>query len=140
MSGNPTADRLRAQLDRDSESPPDFWDPGVGGELFGQFNGWSSGQTQRGDTIQIATVRTDTGERFSVWCFHKVLKSELARVDPQPGEAILIRREPDRENADGLAYRVYRVAVDRDNADTDANPESLIPPKSDWTFLGDQMQ
>lgn len=141
-SGDSTAARLRERLDRDSEPYPEAWMPGPGGELLGAFEGFRSGTTRRGETHSIALVRDEAGDLFAVWLFHMVLRAEFEKASPQPGEQLLIRRLPDRENADGQSYRVYRVVVDRDeeldpSANTLPPTEERKPPEGDWTFLGD---
>ena len=64
---------------------------------------------------------------------------ELEKAAPQPGELLAIRRLPDRENAEGVAYRCYRVVVDRDESAqpfADSAPAVDAPPDGDWTFAG----
>jgi len=141
MSGNPIADLLREGIDLDSEPYPEAWMPSVGGELGGIFEGFRNGTTCRNETHPFAVVRDDVGERFAAWLFYTVLRSAFERVDPRPGETILIRRLPDRENSKGRAYRDYKLRVYREEGtDIFASTPPLIPPQSDWTFLGDQMQ
>ena len=138
--GNATAARLRERLDRDSEPFPEAWTPGPGGELLGEFEGYRSGTTRLNETHQIAIIRDDAGELFAVWLFHKVLRAEFEKANPQLGETLLIRRLSDRENADGQSYYVFRVAVDRDEEAATASPtEKRKPPQGDWYFLGDKI-
>jgi len=140
-----TASRLREKLDRESEPYPVAWMPGPGGELFGTFEGYRSGVTNRGETHPIAILRDDRGELHSVWLFFKVLRAEFEQANPHVGETILIRREKDRTNADGQPYHVYRVVIDRVDktgpfAATSPPIEERKPPTGDWTFLGDRVQ
>jgi len=125
------ADRLHERLNQDSEPLPGPWLPEPNGELIGEFEGYRSGTTSLGETHQIALVRDFSGRLFSVWLFHTVLRDEMKKAQPLVGELVAIRRLADRENGDGLTYRVYRVVVDRDE-------EKRKPPQGDWTFLGDQ--
>jgi len=142
---NATASRLREKLDRESEPYPEAWMPGPGGELFGIFEGFRSGKTNRGESHPIALVRDEAGELHAVWMFHKVMRAEFEKANPHVGESILIRREKDRTNADGQAYHVYRVAVNREKSsdpfsDTSPPIEERTPLTGDWTFLGNGIQ
>jgi len=142
---NPAADRLREKLDRDAEPYPEAWMPGPGGELLGTFEGFRSGKTSRGEVHPIAIVRDEAGELHGVWLFFAVLRAEFEEANPHVGEWIMVRREKDRKNADGQAYRVYRVGVDRPEkrdafADTSPPIEERKPSTGEWTFLGDGVQ
>lgn len=112
ISGETAAARLRARLDT-TETPSKPWQPEPGDELVGIVAGWSSGTTRRGETHPILLVDAEDGTRWACWAFYAVLRDELRKANPQPGELILIRRGDDRTGPNG-GYRVYRVAVDRD--------------------------
>lgn len=107
-------ERLRARLDRAAESKPTAWRAEPGDELVGHFVRWDQATTRRDETHAIAIVRALDGESFAVWCFYAVLREELEKAKPQPGELLVIRRLPDRVTGDGVEYRVYAVAVDRE--------------------------
>lgn len=107
--------RLRAKLDAVS-APSKPWQPAPGDELVGRFVGWTQRTTRRNETHPVALIETSAGETFAVWAFYRVLREELHAADPKPGETVLIRREADRIGPNG-PYRVYRVAVDRDEPD-----------------------
>ena len=109
--GDPKS-RLRARLDT-TETPSKPWQPEPSDELIGVFTGWTRGTTRRNETHPIALVETEAGETWAVWCFYAVLREELQKAAPKPGETILIRRGEDRKGPNGR-YRVYRVAVDRE--------------------------
>lgn len=109
--------RLRAKLDAVS-APSKPWQPAPGDELVGRFVGWTSRTTRRNESHPVALLETSAGETFAVWAFYRVLREELHAADPKPGETVLIRREADRVGPNG-PYRVYRVAVDRDEPDQD---------------------
>jgi len=131
-------DRLRAQLDRESEPHPTAWKPEPGDELYGTFEGWTSGTTSRNETHPIALVRELEGERLAIWCFYAVLRDEMKKAEPKPGELIAIKRLPDRESKEGVKYRHYRVVMDRDQAepfaDFDPPVEEKRAPSGDWLF------
>jgi len=131
-----TETRLRARLDT-AETPSKPWQPNPGAELIGVFTGWTSGTTRRNETHPIALVEDEAGETWAVWAFYRVLRDELRKADPKPGEAILIRRSEDRKGPNGT-YRVYRVAVDRD---ADPFAEAAEPldqgAPGDWTLAGE---
>jgi hypothetical protein len=114
-SPNLTENRLRAKLDSTS-TPAKPWQPEPGDELVGRFVGWTSRTTRRNESHPVALIETSAGETFAAWCFYKTLREELHASAPKPGETILIRREVDRVGPNG-PYRVYRVAVDRDEPD-----------------------
>ena len=114
-SPNLIENRLRAKLDSTS-TPANPWQPAPGDELVGHFRGWTSRTTRRNETHPVALIETSAGETFAVWAFYRVLREELHAADPKPGETVLIRREADRIGPNG-PYRVYRVAVDRDEPD-----------------------
>lgn len=133
----PTSDpveRLRAKLDRESESHPDAWKAEPGDELVGTFERWTSGTTRRGETHPIAIVRTTNGDPVAVWCFYAVLRAELQKAAPKPGELLAIRRLEDRENGEGQPYRVFRVVVDRDQNDPFTGADPPVDAEGDWIF------
>ena len=133
-------ERLRARLDRAAESKSTAWRAEPGDELVGHFVRWDQATTRRDETHAIAIVRALDGESFAVWCFYAVLREELEKAKPQPGELLVIRRLPDRVTGDGVEYRVYAVAVDREANDPAtpfsgcAPPHDAKPPQSDWSL------
>src|SRR5205814_1641205 len=70
----------------------------------------------RGDlgdgTVPIVVVDTGDGLR-SVWVFHDALRSQLEKLQPQPGDVIAIRYNGKQISATGRTYHSYTVATDR---------------------------
>jgi len=129
------AERLRAQLARDSEPPTEFWDPGIDGQILGIFLGIDSAPTLRGELFTVARIRDEGGKIISVWMFWVVLISEFARVDPQPGEWIACQRLPDRTSRRGRIYRDYKLVADReDDLAAFSHEPQPTPLSCDWTI------
>ena len=121
------AERLRRRAEAETVSDhPAAWMPEVGDELIGTFRGLSSGPTRRGETHQIALVDDDSGNRFGVWLFYRVLEQQFSRAAPEPGDTILFRRRADRTNEAGKEYRDFLVLVESQHPTPD--------PQTDWTF------
>lgn len=136
MSADLVADHLRAEIDWQIAHPPEWWDPGEGGELCGVLTGWCSSSNRYNDTFKVAMVRDRSGETFKVALLWTVLRSEFAGVDPQLDETIMIRRLNDRENVEGNKYRDYELAVYREGDLTAFSHEPQpIPPSRDWTII-----
>ena len=125
---------MRQKLDEADQTATEAWKPEPGDELIGTVAGWSSGTTRRDETHPILIVELEDGSRIAVWCFYSVLRDELKKADPKIGETILIRRLDDRTNSDGIGYRVYRVAVDREDADPFETASEPVDAPGDWTF------
>jgi len=53
------------------------------------------------------------GDEIAVWLLHTVLKNELARAKPKPGEKVAIKYLGKKTSEGGTKYAAYRVAVDR---------------------------
>ena len=58
----------------------------------------------------LLTLETDDGSEMAVHAFHAVLRSELARKRPQPGDVIGVKFLGDMA---GKGYQGYRVRVER---------------------------
>jgi hypothetical protein len=102
--------------DRLDRRHAESWIPGAPGEaLEGEFVRLDRGQTEYG-AAAIAVIRTDDGSERAVWLLHAVLKSELARVRPKPGERLAIRFDGRKKSAKGHSYAAYSVAVDREDS------------------------
>lgn len=61
-------------------------------------------------TYPLLMLETDDGDEIAVHAFHTVLKSELARKRPQPGDLIGIKFQGDPE---GRGYQAYKVRLER---------------------------
>lgn len=104
-------ERLSAQADREF---PESWIPKEAGErIVGEFLRLDRGTTARGPA-HIVVLRTPEGVERGVWLLHVVLRNEFRRLQPKPGELVLVKYEGTRQKADGDAYHAYKVAVDRE--------------------------
>jgi hypothetical protein len=105
------ADRLAELAER---RPPESWIPTAEGDsIVGEFVRLDEGPTVRGQA-HIMVIKTEDGLERSVWLLHTVLRNELARQRPQPGELVLIKYVGKKENTAGQHYGAYRVVVDRE--------------------------
>lgn len=116
---------LADRLDQDnapSWRPDDAKAEGVhDNPLIGKFVGMDQGSTSYGP-CWIMTVEQEGGDEVAVWLFHEVLKNELARAKPQPGETIGIKYVgKTKPKGGGNEFHNYRVKVDRAAADQDFN-------------------
>ena len=126
MSGdwpNEAETRLREEASKDF---PDAWIPSEQEpELSGIFERLSSGTTAYGKAW-IAVFRMKDGTERAVWLLHTVLRNELARVKPAPGELVLIRWEGKKQSGSGSSYDSYRVVVDRPETEASWNEISTV--------------
>jgi hypothetical protein len=105
-----TYDGLRAQVEY-----PESWRPEPGDTIVGEAVAWSdyhktdetSGEEK---TCKILTLRDEAGVEHGIWCWHSILRSELANVRPGDLVAISYTGKKPRQKGDG-AYHHYRVAV-----------------------------
>lgn len=109
---------------------PQAWRPDQGGEdnpnpLIGTFVDMTSASTAYGP-CWVATVRLEDGSERAVWLMHTVLRNEMARAKPKPGEKIGIKYHGKISTNGGQDYVGYRVKVDRP-----AEP-------FDWSRLGSE--
>jgi hypothetical protein len=117
--------RVERLRERASREFPKAWVPEQPGEeLAGELDRYESGTTAYGEQT-IAVLRTLDGAERAVWLIHAVLRDEFAKLQPRPGELVLIRYLGKREPAGGgSAYVSYRLEVDRPDA---------VP---DWAAVG----
>src|SRR5215210_3049859 len=121
---------LAAQLDR---RHTESWIPDEPGDTVeGEFLRLDRGTTEYG-AAAIAVIRTDDGRERAIWLLHAVLKNELARVRPEPGERLAIRFDGRKRSAKGHNYAAYSVAVDREETapsweDIDDEPDPRGEP------------
>jgi hypothetical protein len=96
---------------------PQAWRPDQGGEdnpnpLIGTFVEMTTATTAYGPTW-VMTVRLEDGSERAVWLMHTVLRNELARARPKPGETLGIKYNGKVAVEGGQGYVSYRVKVDR---------------------------
>ena len=95
---------------------PEAWRPDQGGEnnpnpLIGVFKEMNSASTAYGP-CWVMTIELEDGTERTVWLIHTVLRNELARARPEPGERIGIKYMG-KQGEGQTAYVGYRVKVDR---------------------------
>jgi hypothetical protein len=103
--------QAKAELDREF---PESWVAQEPGELIvGEYLGSDVGTTARGPAPLI-TLRLESGEERTVWCFHRVLENKLGRLKPRVGDTIAIRYLGEKKSAKGdVTYKDYDVSSDR---------------------------
>jgi hypothetical protein len=106
------ADRLAAARAALNEPRPEAWrNPSPGEEIAGTVVRVETGDL--GDGL-VPIVVIDTGDRLrSVWLFHDALRSQMQKLQPQPGDVIAIRFNGKQQSASGRFYNSYTVATDR---------------------------
>jgi hypothetical protein len=98
---------------------PESWIPSPDGDtLVGEFVRIEQGATVRGPAW-VAVFRTEDKVERSVWLLHTVLRNELVRQRPRPGELVVIRYEGTKLTRAGQLYHAYRVLVDREELPPD---------------------
>jgi hypothetical protein len=112
MGSTVSADRLAAARAALDEPRPEAWkNPKEGEELAGTVV-----RTEEGDLgdepVPIVIIDTGDGLR-AVWCFHDALRSQLNKLEPQPGDVIAIRYNGKQQSASGRFYHSYTVASDK---------------------------
>jgi hypothetical protein len=105
-------DALRSRV----EYPP-AWRPEPGETAVGEAESWadfSKADPESGETksCRILTLRGEDGTKVSVWCWHSILRAELADVVPGDLVAISYAGKKPRQKGDG-SYHHYRVAVEK---------------------------
>lgn len=120
------ADRLRARLaaaERSDVLPPArTWEPQKDGEptLIGTLVSVASVVTRYG-LADVATLRDNDGQVWSVWISGAVIAREWATADPHPGETVCLHFGGTRATADGERhYSLFSVMVDRPDLPVDA--------------------
>jgi hypothetical protein len=90
------------------------WRPDPGDKLSGEVVELSARAGYDGELYPIVTIRQRDGIELAVHAFHAVLRNELAKLAPQPGQRIAIRYDGQKGGDDGRSrYHSYRVATDR---------------------------
>jgi hypothetical protein len=107
---------------------PESWipteeDPVIAGEFLRLEHGHTAYGAQ-----DIVVVRTEDGRERSVWLLHEVLKNQLVRIAPKPGELLCIRWKGKRTSGGGNEYDDYRVDVDRQGEGPDWSAVAGAPP------------
>jgi hypothetical protein len=113
---NIVSDGAQRLARRAEQELPEAWMPSAAGDtIVGEVVRLEQGMTVRGPAW-IVVLKTEDGRERSVWLLHTVLRNELARQRPEPGELVLIKYEGKKEGGAGQPYEGYRVLIDRDQA------------------------
>jgi len=113
------------------QSLPQAWRPDQGGDdnpnpLIGKYVEMASATTAYG-ACWVMTVQLEDGSERAVWLMHSVLKNEVAKARPKPGETLGIKYFGKISTNGGNDYVGYRVKVDRPLGTGD---------EFDWSKLG----
>jgi hypothetical protein len=118
-------DRLESGLP--SAWRPDKEDPDI---LIGKVVSIEQG-TSDYEPYPLIVIEQDDGEEKAVHGFHTVLKNELIRQKPQPGERIGIKylgEQPTKPGSKFKSFIGYRVKVDRQQAEFDWSKVGVVEP------------
>jgi hypothetical protein len=99
--------------------------------IIGTFVEMQSTITDYGQTF-IMVLELADGSHKAVWLLHTVLKNELARAHPKPGERVGIKYLGEQKTQPGSKYKSfigYRVKVDRPQGEA-----------FDWSKLGGEVE
>jgi len=109
------------------EPPPPVWKHEVGSELRGVFLNWITVPGRFEVPERLAIVEDDSGVRHSVGCGLTMMKSEMKRTAPRPGDSIEIKRLADKDTGKPRPLQTFRITVDRNNSP---------PTRADWNLEG----
>ena len=101
------AKRSESQSNNSGEYP-EAWRPEAGNEIAGTFVEWQTSESS-GRSCRIAVVEDEQEKHWSVWMWHKVLRDELEKVGPLPGDFLLITRGEETPLKNGGSYFAYDV-------------------------------
>ena len=118
---------LRVDTSKEVEPPPPSWKPEPGDALTGEFIRWDTLIGNLENKHRIAIIEDRAGVRYSLWCSPTMLRSEMKRANPQPGDGITIERREDRDTGKPNPLKVFRVTVKRDSGS---------PQRADWNLEG----
>jgi hypothetical protein len=109
-------DALRAQVDYPTSYRPEKPGDAVAGEAIA-WSDFEKTDERSGErkSCRILTIRDEAGVEHAVWCWHSVLRNELAGVVPGDLVAISYGGKRQRKSGDG-SYHSYRVAVQHNEA------------------------
>jgi hypothetical protein len=103
---------------------PQLWKPEPGDQIEGKIRRMTEVMLEKAGETPVLVVQTSPDEVLSVFCSATVLKNELARLEPEVGETILIRflgkptgrdyykyvvRIKDRPDGGGVNWAKYRT-------------------------------
>ena len=104
-----TDDRLEEALAA-IDMQPVLWKPEPGDQVAGEVVGFGESQAPYGMKRTVVVAEAGSERRVSIRLDYSVLEQEVAQRDPQVGDAIVVRRNRDKQGARGW-YRHYDVAV-----------------------------
>jgi hypothetical protein len=122
--GDPAQDLrrdLRRRIRDMDEHPTTNWRPAPGDVLVGLLVDVDMRTTKYGPAPVLTIRDEDSGQYVDVWALHTVLRNELVKRAPRPGEKLAIRRLEDSDNG----YKRYKVLVDREAGNFDWSQVSV---------------
>lgn len=102
----------------------DYWDPAPGDVLEGEVVEQTVADTRIAQNVPVVTIRTDAGDEVPIWCTRSVLRSEMARANPDTGDRIQVAYLGERTSRDGTDYHHYKV-----------RNLTQPPPKLNWAAM-----
>jgi hypothetical protein len=90
------------------ESNAEAWKPEEGAKLIGTVVETDERESKHGN-YPLVVVETDDGDEIAVHCFHTVLKNEVERKRPEPGDLIGIVYR----GLSAKGYESYKVVLER---------------------------
>jgi hypothetical protein len=88
---------------------PEAWKPEPGASLAGTMTGVEMIDPNGQGAYPCVTIRSEDGQEHAVHAFHSVLKRELARRRPKPGDPLAIVYEGKKKGGAYGEYHSYRV-------------------------------
>ena len=89
---------------------PEAWKPEPGDKILGKVVSITALESRFGGSYPLVEIVTGDDKEFAVHAFHAVLKGELARLKPKPGDQLGIKY---LGRDDKVAYERYRVLIER---------------------------
>ena len=102
---------------------PAAWRPEPGSSLSGTMVGVEMIDPNGQGAYPVVTIRSEDGAEHAVHAFHSVLKRELARRRPKPGDPLAIKYEGKVQGAQ-REYHSYRVEGGQPK---EVNWDSMLP-------------
>jgi hypothetical protein len=103
--------RERTSLEDRLEQFPEAWRPKEGEKVVGTVLEISERASEYADEPYVViVVLTDEGREYAVHAFHTVLRNEVARLGPKPGDRLGLKYFGKDEKR---GYERYRVLIER---------------------------
>jgi hypothetical protein len=101
----------------------------AGDEIVGTVVRLDVADTEYGPQ-RIVVVDPGDGNLRSIWLLHDALRSQMAKLKPQPGDVVAVRYLGRQKSASGRSYHAYTVTTDKDRPQFswDGVPAPADPP------------